>query len=100
MHACAAFRQLQGAFTRLQHSRRRVRLPATPGRDGMMRWVEARWLRMLATLLGIALWSASALAQGDTTVTLQHGGVARMYRLHVPAKYNPASPAPLLVALH
>jgi len=37
---------------------------------------------------------------GDYTFTLQHDGLARMYRVHVPAGYDPARPAPLLVALH
>lgn len=37
---------------------------------------------------------------GDFSFTLQHGGAERMYRVHVPAKYDPAQPAPLLVAMH
>lgn len=37
---------------------------------------------------------------GDYTFTIQHDGLARMYRVHVPANYDPARPAPLLVALH
>lgn len=37
---------------------------------------------------------------GDYTFTIQHDGLTRMYRVHVPAKYDPATPAPLLVALH
>lgn len=37
---------------------------------------------------------------GDYRFTLQHDGMARAYRVHVPASYNPAEPAPLLVALH
>ena len=37
---------------------------------------------------------------GDYTFTVQHDGLARMYRVHVPASYDPARPAPLLVALH
>jgi polyhydroxybutyrate depolymerase len=50
--------------------------------------------------------SASADAQapmtapGDYSFTVQHDGLARMYRVHVPASYDPARPAPLLVALH
>ena len=37
---------------------------------------------------------------GDYAFSIQHGGMARLYRVHVPASYEPAVPAPLLVALH
>ncbi|MDP3760671.1 MAG: PHB depolymerase family esterase [Ramlibacter sp.] len=37
---------------------------------------------------------------GDYRFSIQHDGLARTYRLHVPARYDPAEPAPLLVALH
>src|SRR5512133_2622442 len=37
---------------------------------------------------------------GDYRFSIQHGGIARMYRLHVPARYQVTEPAPLLVALH
>ncbi len=37
---------------------------------------------------------------GDHTFALQHGGLTRWYRVHVPATYDPARPAPLLVVLH
>ena len=37
---------------------------------------------------------------GDYRFSIQHDGMARSYRLHVPARYDPAEPAPLLVALH
>jgi polyhydroxybutyrate depolymerase len=44
---------------------------------------------------------ASPFAQAaDFTFKLQHAGMERMYRVHVPAKYDPARPAPLLVAMH
>lgn len=39
-------------------------------------------------------------APGDYTFTISHGGLTRMYRVHVPARYHPATPAALLVALH
>jgi polyhydroxybutyrate depolymerase len=39
-------------------------------------------------------------AAGDYSFTIQHDGLARTYRVHVPAKYDPAISAPLLVALH
>lgn len=37
---------------------------------------------------------------GDYTFAIQHDGLTRMYRVHVPARYDPAAPAPLLFALH
>lgn len=37
---------------------------------------------------------------GDYSFTIQHDGLARMYRVHVPAGYDPDKPAPLLMALH
>lgn len=37
---------------------------------------------------------------GEYTFTIRHDGLTRMYRVHVPAQYNPAAPAPLLFALH
>jgi polyhydroxybutyrate depolymerase len=37
---------------------------------------------------------------GDYTFTIQHDGLTRTYRIHVPAGYDPATPAPLLFALH
>lgn len=40
------------------------------------------------------------LRPGDYRFTIEHGGLVRRYRVHVPAGYHPATPAPLLVALH
>jgi polyhydroxybutyrate depolymerase len=37
---------------------------------------------------------------GDYRLTIQHDGRTRMYRMHVPAGYDPAVPVPLLFALH
>jgi polyhydroxybutyrate depolymerase len=37
---------------------------------------------------------------GDYAFSFEHGGLKRMYKVHVPAKYDPSKPAPLLVALH
>ncbi len=37
---------------------------------------------------------------GDYSFTLQHGGLPRKYRVHVPRSYNAGSPAPLLLAFH
>ncbi|MDF2463314.1 MAG: poly(3-hydroxybutyrate) depolymerase [Ramlibacter sp.] len=37
---------------------------------------------------------------GDYRFSIQHDGLARTYRVHVPPRYDPAEPAPVLVALH
>lgn len=37
---------------------------------------------------------------GDYSFTLQHGGLTRAYRVHVPSGYDPATAGPLLFALH
>lgn len=37
---------------------------------------------------------------GDYVFEIQHDGLARRYRVHVPATYDPHVPAPLLLALH
>ncbi len=37
---------------------------------------------------------------GDYRFSLQHDGLTRLYRVHVPASYRPDHAAPLLVALH
>ncbi|WP_325480750.1 alpha/beta hydrolase family esterase [Piscinibacter sp.] len=37
---------------------------------------------------------------GDYTFSIVHGGLTRMYRVHVPSKYDPAKPAPVVFAFH
>lgn len=37
---------------------------------------------------------------GDHTFTITHDGLPRKYLVHVPAKYDPAVPTPVLFALH
>lgn len=37
---------------------------------------------------------------GDYSFTIQHAGLERMYRVHVPENYDFAKPVPLLFALH
>ena len=56
---------------------------------------------MIRLLLLIAAFLASAGSRAeDLRLALEHGGLAREFRVHVPASYDPARPAPLLVALH
>lgn len=44
--------------------------------------------------------STSKLAAGETTRTVQVGGVARSYLLHVPTSYTGGAPVPLVVDFH
>lgn len=37
---------------------------------------------------------------GDYTLSFVHNGITRMYKLHIPSKYNPETPTPFLLALH
>lgn len=37
---------------------------------------------------------------GSYTFSLEHGGLTRMYRVHVPASYSPSKPAPMLLSFH
>ena len=55
--------------------------------------------RLGALLLALAA-SNDAQAAGDPSFTIEHDGLARRYRVHVPPGLDPARPAPLLVALH
>jgi polyhydroxybutyrate depolymerase len=43
---------------------------------------------------------STVLAPGDTTETVQAGGLARTYILHVPSAYKGTSPVPLVVDFH
>lgn len=61
--------------------------------------VPARPPQAAAPRLGTDTES-SIVKPGDHGFSIQHGGVARSYRIHVPPGYNVSSPAPLLVALH
>ena len=55
----------------------------------------------LALLLAVVLGPlASPLPLGDQTRMVKSGGVDRAYLLHVPPGYDPATPAPLVLALH
>lgn len=55
----------------------------------------------LALLVACGAHADDRITQpGDHRFTLQHDGLTRLYRVHVPAQLNPAVPAPLLIALH
>ena len=44
--------------------------------------------------------AGSTLTPGETTASIQVGGVTRSYILHVPANYSGASPVPLVLDFH
>lgn len=44
--------------------------------------------------------TASALAPGDSSKMLDHGGMARQYLIHVPASYDGSKAVPLVVDMH
>ena len=75
--------------------------PAGAAQDGPIRqWLKERALQRDQQRPGAdAVTVARITKQGDYTFTLEHDGLARMYRIHVPAKYDPAVPAALLFAL-
>jgi polyhydroxybutyrate depolymerase len=72
------------------------------------------WVRVLGALLtagaaGFPLTGASQGAAsvpesitraGEHRVTLQHGGLSREYLVHVPARYRPGEPMPLVLSFH
>jgi polyhydroxybutyrate depolymerase len=37
---------------------------------------------------------------GDYSFSMVHGGLTRMYRVHVPASYSPSRPTPLVLSFH
>ena len=37
---------------------------------------------------------------GDYSFTIQHDGIERTYKIHVPSGYNAANPTPLLISMH
>ena len=44
--------------------------------------------------------AANSVAAGDQRFEINHGGLTRRYLVHVPRAYDPATPAPLLMAFH
>lgn len=58
-------------------------------------------MKQISKLLLLACALLPLLAGAQTSVhTLMHGGIARAYRLYVPASYMPGTPAPLVFNLH
>jgi polyhydroxybutyrate depolymerase len=70
--------------------------------DGPIRQrIKERWMqRQQSGAEANTTAEARITKPGDYTFTISHDGLTRMVRMHVPASYDPASPTPLLVALH
>jgi polyhydroxybutyrate depolymerase len=67
--------------------------------------VRSKWLRILlvflALLLAVPLILAAAfLIANRTNGSIESGGQVRRYLLHVPDKYDPETPAPLVISIH
>jgi polyhydroxybutyrate depolymerase len=56
-------------------------------------------MHALALIL-TTLLAAAPLTSGDHTRTLEHGGRTRTYIVHVPPKYDPKQPMPVILAFH
>lgn len=73
----------------------------TPGtlRERIREWKAQRQQR-LAAEKPQAETGAKITRGGTYRFAIEHGGIEREYLVHVPAKYDPARPTPLLVSMH
>ena len=55
---------------------------------------------MVAALLTVILFTAEPFGPGDHTRTIQAGELERSYLVHIPEKYDPKKPAPIVLVLH
>ncbi|HEV8314831.1 MAG TPA: PHB depolymerase family esterase [Burkholderiaceae bacterium] len=66
-------------------------------RDGFI----AGLMALLSALVAAQDDTATRITKpGDYSFVIEHGGLRRMYRIHVPESYDDAKPTPLLFALH
>jgi polyhydroxybutyrate depolymerase len=73
----------------------------TAAQDGSLRErLRARRAERQQTAASAADASVPIAKPGDYSFTLQHDGLERAYKVHVPEGYDPSSPAPLLIAMH
>ncbi|MCR4411563.1 MAG: prolyl oligopeptidase family serine peptidase [Thermoguttaceae bacterium] len=54
----------------------------------------------LVCLIALTIGAGGSLGPGDHTRTVQVGGRERSYLLHVPPKYDPKQPTPVVLAFH
>lgn len=72
---------------------------ALAAEDGPLRQ-RLKERRMERERAGDSSVDAPITRAGNYTFTIQHDGLMRRYRVHVPPQYAPSQPAALLVALH
>lgn len=73
-------------------------LPPAFGQGGSLReWLKERRAQKQQTP---ASTDAKITQPGDYLFEIAHDGLLRKYKVHVPAKYDPAKPAPVLFAFH
>jgi polyhydroxybutyrate depolymerase len=81
-----------------------VALPAyaqEPGSGETLRErLKQRWTQSQQGRAASPDGAPSMTSPGDYQFSMAHGGLTRLYRVHVPASYRAASPAPLLMAFH
>lgn len=70
--------------------------PATSLRERILERIQARRATPADEATGTAAWQQP----GTHRFTLQFGGQARGYLVHVPPQYRPGTPMPVVVALH
>jgi polyhydroxybutyrate depolymerase len=66
-------------------------------------WLKERWISQQQSKPAPESSTDTSLKitkPGDYTYSVPIGGLTRMYRVHVPAKYDPAVPTPLLLSFH
>ncbi len=78
-------------------------LGASEGDDALRQRLKERVLERQqerADAGGRSGTGGSIAGAGDYTFNMKHGGLERMYRVHVPRSYVPGKPVPLVFALH
>jgi len=71
-----------------------VEAPAGSSQTLRERWRERR------KAAPVEATSTSINGPGDYTFSLEHDGLTRMYRVHVPVGYSATKPAPMVLAFH
>ena len=82
-----------------QKKKAKKKKPAAHKRKSLARQHPPRQRQVAAPLVSTDT-ETRITRPGDHRFSIQHGGLTRTYRVHVPPGYNMAVPAPLLVVLH
>ena len=62
--------------------------------------MERLCILCLAGLVAAPALAAEPLGPGDHTRTVQVGDLERSYLVHIPAKYDPKTPTPVVLIFH